>query len=80
MIEERGYRLYLRREERVRHRDYPEWGTGLVVETRESSVPGGACFVLVRFADGQERLFFNDLNDTRCCYYTGILRCLVSLL
>ena len=80
MIEERGYRLYLRREERVRHRDYPEWVTGRVVETRESSVPGGACFVLVRFADGQERLFFNDLNDTRCCYYTGILRCLVSLL
>nr|EES52369.1 MAG: hypothetical protein UBAL3_94240166 [Leptospirillum ferrodiazotrophum] len=80
MIEERGYRLYLRREERVRHRDYPEWGTGRVVETRESSVPGGACFVLVRFSDGQERLFFNDLNDTRCCYYTGILRCLVSLL
>ena len=80
MIEERGYRLYLRREERVRHRDYPEWGTGRVVETRESSVPGGAFFVLVCFEDGQERLFFNDLNDTRCCYYTGILRCLVSLL
>lgn len=80
MIGERTYRLYLRREERVRHRDYPEWGTGRVIETRESSVPGGACFVLVRFADGQERLFFNDLNDPRCCYYTGVLRCLVSLL
>ncbi|MGC8530267.1 MAG: DUF3553 domain-containing protein [Leptospirillia bacterium] len=80
MIEERGYRLYLRREERVHHRDYPEWGMGRVLETRESSVPGGACFVLVRFEDGQERLFFNDLNDTRCCYYTGILRRMVSLL
>jgi len=74
------YRLYLRREERVRHRDYPEWGTGRVVETRESSVPGGACFVLVLFEDGQKRMFFNDLKDTRCCYYTGIVRCLVSLL
>ncbi len=80
MIGETTYRLYLRREERVRHRDYPEWGVGRVIETRESSVPGGACFVLVRFEDGQERLFFNDLNDTRCCYYTGLLRSLVSLL
>jgi hypothetical protein len=76
---EQGQRRYLRREERVHHRDYPEWGTGRVVETRESSVPGGACFVLVLFEDGQERLFFNDLNDPRCCYYAGLLRSLRAL-
>jgi hypothetical protein len=42
-------------------------------------VPGGACFVLVLFEDGQERLFFNDLNDPRCCYYAGLLRNLRAL-
>ena len=76
---ESGVRRYLRREERVRHRDYPAWGTGRAIATRESSVPGGACFALVLFDDGQERLFFNDLNDARCCYYMGLMRCLVAL-
>ena len=76
---EHGVRRYLRRDERVRHRDDPEWGTGRVVETRESTVAGGACFVLILFEDGQERLFFNDLNDDRCCYYAGLVRCLVAL-
>jgi hypothetical protein len=41
-------------------------------------VAGGACFVLILFEDGQERLFFNDLNDDRCCY-AGLIRCLVAL-
>ena len=76
---EHNVRLYLRREERVRHRDHPEWGTGRVTETRESSVPGGAAFITILFEDGQERFFFNDLNDERCCYYTGIIRSLIAL-
>ena len=74
---EHNVRLYLRRDERVRHRDHPEWGMGRVTETRESSVPGGTAFITILFEDGQERLFFNDLNDPRCCYYAGLMRCLV---
>jgi hypothetical protein len=76
---EHNVRLYLRREERVRHRDHPEWGLGRVIETRESTVPGGAAFINILFEDGKERLFFNDLNDDRCCYYSGVVRSLVAL-
>ncbi len=65
-------RLYLRLGDYVLHRRYPEWGRGVVVEERTSSIAGGFCMVRVVFRDGVERAFINDLNDHNCCYYAGL--------
>ncbi len=56
------------------HRDYPEWGRGRVLQISVSSLPGGAAYVRIQFDDGQERTFFNDLDDERCAYYMGLKR------
>jgi hypothetical protein len=65
-------RVFLRVGDEVSHRRYPQWGMGVVVEERISTLHGGLCMVRVAFADGQERSFINNLDDHNCCYYAGI--------
>ena len=65
-------RLYLRIRDEVRHRRYPQWGTGVVVEERVSMLSGGLCLARVAFTDGQERSFINNLDDENCCSYAGL--------
>ena len=64
--------MYLRVGDRVTHLRYHYWGEGVVVEERHSRVAGGFCFVKIRFEDGEERSFINDLDNECCCYYAGI--------
>ena len=65
-------RLYLRLGDRVFHADHEEWGEGAVVEEMTSVLEGGTCLVRVRFADGQQRTFHNDLDNELCCYFFWI--------
>jgi hypothetical protein len=65
-------RIYLRVGDEVDHRRYPQWGRGVVVEERASSLRGGLCLARVMFTDGQERSFINNLDDQNCCYYAGL--------
>ncbi len=65
-------RLYLRLGDTVVHHGHEEWGQGAVVEEMTSSVPGGTCLVRIRFADGRQRTFSNDLDNELCCYYFGV--------
>ena len=65
-------RLYLRLGDKVLHRDYGQWGHGVVVEEMTSSVPGGTCLVRIDFDDGRQRTFNNDLDNDMCCYYFGL--------
>jgi len=65
-------RLYLRLGDKVSHRDYLQWGEGVVVEEMTSSVPGGTCLVRIDFQDGRQRTFNNDLDNPMCCYYFGL--------
>jgi hypothetical protein len=67
-----GFRLYLRLGDIVTHRDYGEWGEGTVVEEMTSTVPGGTCLVRIKFQDGRQRTFNNDLDAQSCCYYFGL--------
>jgi hypothetical protein len=67
-----GFRLYLRLGDVVTHRDYRQWGDGTVVEEMTSTVPGGTCLVRIKFEDGRERTFSNDLDNQTCCYYFGL--------
>jgi hypothetical protein len=67
-------RLFLRVGDEVCHNNYKQWGIGVVIEVMTSSVPGGTCLVRVRFQDGQLRVFDNDLDSERCCYYFGMRR------
>ncbi len=67
-----GFRLYLRLGEIVTHRDHGEWGEGIVVEEMTSTVPGGTCLVRIKFQDGRQRTFNNDLDAESCCYYFGV--------
>ncbi len=66
--------LYLKVGEWVVHRKYPEWGTGLVVEERNSSVQGGSSYVKITFCDGQTRIFDNNFKSSTCCYHAGVRR------
>ena len=65
-------RLYLRLGNRVFHHDHEEWGEGAVVEEMTSVLEGGTCLVRVRFADGRQRTFNNDLDSELCCYFFGV--------
>jgi hypothetical protein len=65
-------RVYLRVGDRVFHLTHEEWGEGAVVEEMTSVLDGGTCLVRVRFADGTQRTFDNDLDSERCCYFFGI--------
>jgi len=67
-----GFRLYLRLGDVVTHRDHREWGEGTVVEEMTSTVPGGTCLVRIKFQDGRQRTFSNDLDSQTCCYYFGL--------
>ena len=68
-------RIYLRLGDKVIHRSYEQWGEGVVVEEMTSSVPGGTCLVRIRFDDGRQRTFNNDMDNELCCYYFGVRRC-----
>lgn len=65
-------RLFLKLGDQVIHLRYPQWGIGVVVEQRSSTMAGGMCIARVVFRDGVERSFFNDLDNSNCCYFTGI--------
>lgn len=67
-------RLFLRVGDEVSHNNYEQWGIGVVVEVMTSSVPGGTCLARIRFQDGQLRVFDNDMDSERCCYYFGVRR------
>jgi hypothetical protein len=67
-------RLFLRLGDRVLHRDYEQWGEGVVVEEMTSRLEGGTCLVRIRFRDGQQRTFNNDMDSELCCYYFGLRR------
>jgi hypothetical protein len=65
-------RIYLRLGDKVLHRNYEQWGEGVVVEEMTSSVPGGTCLVRILFGDGRQRTFNNDMDNELCCYFFGI--------
>lgn len=70
----RGKRLFLQLSDQVTHNQYLQWGVGVVEEVMTSSVPGGTCLTRIRFQDGQLRVFDNDMDSERCCYYFGLRR------
>jgi hypothetical protein len=65
-------RLYLRLHDKVVHQHQEHWGEGVVVEEMTSTLEGGTCLVRIRFGDGQQRTFNNDMDNEQCCYYFGI--------
>jgi hypothetical protein len=65
-------KLYLKVGDKVKHLRYSTWGDGEVVEERNSLLSGGFCFVRILFEDGEERAFVNDMDNSCCCYYSGI--------
>ena len=65
-------RLYLKAGDSVRHARYIRWGRGKVTEEKHSSLSGGFCLVKIRFEDGEERAFINDMDNSLCCYYAGV--------
>lgn len=67
-------RLFLRLGDHVIHLAHETWGEGVVIEEVTSTLKGGTCLVRIRFEDGQQRTFYNDLNHDLCCYYFGIRR------
>ena len=67
-------RLFLRVGDEVSHNSYQQWGIGVVMEIMTSSVPGGTCLARIRFQDGHLRVFDNDMDSERCCYYFGVRR------
>jgi hypothetical protein len=67
-----GKRIYLRLGDKVSHKNYSEWGEGVVVEEMTSTIEGGTCLVRIMFQDGRQRVFHNDLDTELCCYYFGI--------
>jgi hypothetical protein len=65
-------RLYLKVGDRVRHTKCTYWGSGEVVEEKHSTLEGGCCLVKIKFDDGVERSFINNLDSELCCYLSGI--------
>ncbi|MBI4522861.1 MAG: DUF3553 domain-containing protein [Deltaproteobacteria bacterium] len=74
MTEREKKRLFLRVGDEVSHDCYQQWGIGIVVEVMTSTVPGGTCLARIRFQDGELRVFDNDMDSERCCYYFGLRR------
>ncbi len=70
----REKRLFLQVGNEVSHNQNSQWGIGVVEEVMTSSVPGGTCLTRIRFQDGKLRVFDNDLDSERCCYYFGMRR------
>jgi hypothetical protein len=56
----------------IYHKHRRAWGIGKVVEVKTSILDGGPALVRILFQDGRDRTFFNDLEDTMCCYYAGV--------
>ena len=71
-MKEETRRLYLKAGDEVIHARYPEWGSGRVVEERNSGVVGGMSYVKVAFRDGRTRIFDNNFANSCCCYYAGV--------
>jgi len=67
-------RIYLRIGEQVTHKAHPEWGEGIVIETSDSSIPGGLSMVKIEFTNVGQKSFFNDLALPQCCYHAGVKR------
>jgi len=65
-------RTYLHVGDKVYHKKFKSWGGGIVLETWSSDLPGGLCYVRILFQDGKKRVFDNSIDNTCCCYYTGI--------
>jgi hypothetical protein len=63
---------YLHVADRVFHKKFKSWGRGVVIETWNSDLPGGICFVRILFQDGKKRVFDNSFDSACCCYYAGI--------
>ena len=42
------------------------------LEEMTSILEGGTCLVRVKFADGRQRAFHNDLDSELCCYFFGV--------
>jgi len=63
---------YLRVGDKVFHKKFKSWGGGMVIETWDSNLPGGICFVRILFQDGKQRIFDNSFDSACCCYYAGI--------
>jgi hypothetical protein len=66
--------LYLKVGDRVEHHRYPEWGSGIVLEEKNSVVQGGSSYVKIMFRDGQMRIFDNNFKNSTCCYHAGLRR------
>jgi hypothetical protein len=58
--------------DRIYHKNRRGWGIGKVVEVKTSVLDGGPALVRITFQDGRDRTFFNDLEDSMCCYYSGV--------
>lgn len=67
-------RLYLQVGDQVSHLRFPEWGSGVVIEERNSRVLGGSSYVKIAFGDGCTRIFDNNFANSCCCYHAGIRR------
>ena len=74
-MKEEVRRLYLKTGDNVIHIHFPEWGSGVVTEERNSQVLGGMSYVKIAFRDGRTRIFDNNFAHSLCCYYAGIRRC-----
>jgi hypothetical protein len=74
-MKEETRRLYLKAGDQVFHSGFPEWGSGVVMEERNSGVPGGMSYVRIAFSDGMTRVFDNNFAHSCCCYYAGIRIC-----
>jgi hypothetical protein len=68
-------KLFLKTGDLIVHVKQPQWGIGEVVESTESILDGGGCYVKVIFEDGDLRIFNNDFDSECCCYYYGIRKC-----
>jgi len=68
------HHTYLQVGDSVYHEKFLQWGIGVVVEAWDATLPGGLCFVKVRFQDGKVRVFNNDFENFSCCYYAGLIR------
>lgn len=75
VMHEEVRRLYLKTGDQVIHLRYPQWGSGVVVEERNSNILGGMSYVKITFRDGYTRVFDNNFANSYCCYHAGIRRC-----
>lgn len=68
------HRPYVQVGDYVYHERFRQWGLGTVVEVWSSMVAGGPCLAKIQFQDGNLRVFNNNLENSSCCYYTGVTK------